>query len=67
MNEEPLIFTSKGNLPLADLEQRVSWEDDENNTVFTESYFLGDELVKRSVHVMAKRGVESLTGVSALG
>ena len=66
MTDTPLIYTSKGNIPLDSVEQRVNWQDDEFNTTFTESYFLNGELVKQSVHVMAKKGTEASMIASAL-
>ncbi len=53
--DEPLIYTNKGNLPLASLRYATAWEDAETYTKFIERYFLGDELVKESAHVMLKR------------
>lgn len=67
MNEMPMIHTSKGNLPVELLIQKVTWHDDEINTIFTESYYFGDELVKQSVHVMAKAGNEASIIASAIG
>ena len=55
--DEPLIYTSKGNLPIASLEYSNSWEDAEQYVKFIETYKLGDEIVKQSAHVMAKRGL----------
>ena len=67
MNEKPLIHTIKGNLPISDLEYRTKWTDDEDNTIFQETYLLDGEVVRQSVHVMSKRGVLA-TGIgSALG
>lgn len=55
--DEQLIHTSKGNLPVASLDYRPHWEDHPDSTVFVDEYFLGEESVKRSVHVLAKRGI----------
>lgn len=51
MTDEPLIYTSKGNLPVASLDYRCHREDTPENVILIEQYFLGEELVKRSVHV----------------
>lgn len=56
-NDTPLIWTSKGNLPIADLRYVHRREDTPGNVVFIEEYFLGDEVVKRSVHVLPVVGV----------
>lgn len=62
--DEPLIFTTKGNLPIASLEYRHEWQDGPDATVFVEEYRLAGEIVKRAVHVLGKRGV---TGESVAG
>ena len=59
--DEPLIATSKGNLPLASLRENVVWTDDENDTTCALEYWLGDECVRREVHIYKR------TGYSALG
>lgn len=64
--ESPLIYTSKGNIPVESLEYKTSWHDDPVNTIFTESYYQDGELVKQSVHVMAKIGNEATSIASAL-
>lgn len=55
--DEPLIYTSKGNLPIASLDYSYGWDDTENALVFWEQYKLGDEIVKRGAHVYTKHGV----------
>lgn len=57
-NDIPLIWTSKGNLPIADLRYEYFWEDSPEALKFTESYFLGDELVKSSSHLYLKNGLD---------
>lgn len=57
MNDQPLIYTSKGNLPIADLSYSTEWQDSQDATVFVEEYRLGDEVVKRSAHALSKHGV----------
>lgn len=61
---EPLIYTSKGNLPVASLEYRAEWDDQPDYVKLTETYTLAGEVVKQSAHVMGKRGFmsESLAG-----
>lgn len=54
---EPLIHTSKGNVPLSSLRYEHRREDVPGNVVFVEEYFDGDESVKRSVHVCPLVGV----------
>ena len=67
MNDDiPLIYTSKGNVPAAALTYETSWSDDANNTTFTETYLLEGEVVKRSVHVMTKKGLLAESLVSSI-
>lgn len=54
---EPLIWTTKGNLPISSLRYEHKREDTPGNIVFVEEYFLGDESVKRAVHVLPVVGV----------
>lgn len=61
---QPLIFTTKGNLPLAGLRQEVTWDISEDKIIFTESYFLGEECVKKSAHVKFLTGV-AMNGVAS--
>jgi hypothetical protein len=56
--EVPLIYTSKGNVPIDSLEYKTIWDDNENYISFTEQYFDGDELVKSSTHVYSKKPLE---------
>ena len=64
MTDTPLIYTSRGNLPVADLAYSTAWEDTAMSTVFIEEYRLGDEVVKRSVHALSKTGI---AGASVAG
>lgn len=57
MNEEPLIYTTKGNLPIASLEYSHAWDDRPDAIVFSETYKLDGEVVKHAVHVLTKVGV----------
>lgn len=61
---EPMIYTSKGNLPVSSLAYTTEWQDGADATVFIEEYRLGDEVVKRSVHALSKHGV---TGETIVG
>jgi hypothetical protein len=57
--EEPLIFTSKGNMLVSDLEYRHGWFETDNEISFIEEYLLDGEVVKRSVHSRLKRGLDA--------
>lgn len=61
MSGTPLIWTTKGNLPLAQLRQEIVWRETEHLVVFSERYYLGDELVKEQSHIKV------LTGATAEG
>ena len=52
----PLIYTSKGNLPISDLAYRTEWEDSPEHMIMAEIYEHEGEVVRRSVHVYKKQG-----------
>lgn len=54
---EPLIHTSRGNLPIASLQYETRWEDAPDYIKFVEVYRLDGEVVRESAHVYAKRGL----------
>lgn len=61
MMDEPLIFTSKGNVPIASLKYEYVWEVNEDYIKFVERYFDSDgEVVKESAHVCGLKGVVAL-------
>lgn len=64
---EPLIWTTKGNLPISNLRQETEWRVSEKVIVFIERYYLGDELVKESSHVKLLDGAEMNAGVGKIG
>ena len=51
---EPLIFTSRGNLPVADLKYEVFWHEYPETIKMVERYSLADEVVRESAHVYVK-------------
>lgn len=57
MSIEPLIFTTKGNLPVKDLAYATRWEVTDDYTKLIETYSLNGEVVRESAHVLTKRGV----------
>jgi len=58
--DEPLIYTSKGNLPISSLRYETVWHDTKDIMKFVERYLLGDEVVRESAHVYVKHGFTSL-------
>lgn len=62
----PLIYTSKGNLPINSLEYTTSWEEPPTEagllpsyTKFIETYRLDGEVVRQSAHVYHRGGSAS--------
>jgi len=66
MNEKPLIWTIKGNLPTESLTYETSWELREDYIKFSERYLLDGEIVKESAHVYSKKGVTGETVATSL-
>ena len=58
-----MIYTSKGNLPVSELEERVLWTDSTDETVCTIEHWHNGECVRRQPNVYVRKGVET----SALG
>lgn len=59
--DEPLIFTSKGNVPVSSLEYYIAWEDKPDYVKFREVYKdkATGEVVREDAHVLARRGQEA--------
>ena len=51
MSDVPLIWTSKGNIPIEGLEYLTEWNDLEDQVQFIETYKLDGEIVKRKVNI----------------
>lgn len=50
-----LIYTTKGNLPISDLEYSTTWEEVPGKyTKLIETYRLDGEIVRQSAHVLAR-------------
>ena len=49
MNEEPLIFTTKGNIPISGLQWQDGWEFSANGITYWSEYTLDSEVVRRDV------------------
>ena len=52
----PLVFTSKGNLPAHDLVHDVRWEETPMYVKLVETYSLDGEIVRESAYVLARQG-----------
>lgn len=56
--DEPLIYTSRGNVPIASLKFEVHWIVNDDYIQVIERYRAEDgEIVKEGAHVYSKRGV----------
>lgn len=66
MTEAPMIYTTKGNMPVADLEYLTAWQETEDYVKFVEIYKLNGEVVRESAHVLSRHGVTSEAAVSSL-
>lgn len=55
---EPMIWTSKGNMLVSDLTYHTMWHDSDECTQFREVYMLGEEVVRDSTHVYQKKPLE---------
>lgn len=62
----PLIYTTKGNLPLLDLEQRVVWTDNDAETICASELWDGDECVRREVHIYKRQGLSTLSNAGVV-
>lgn len=63
----PLIFTSKGNLPVESLEYQTSWDDQPGYISFKEKYLLNGKVVRENSHVYSKAGVLADGFAGAIG
>lgn len=59
MDATPLIYTTKGNVPIDSLTHCPTWEETDDWVKFIDTYTLDGEVVKQSVHVKTKRGVSA--------
>lgn len=67
MSEVPMIYTTKGNLPVSQLEYVTQWGENESEVAFAEEYRHEGELVRRSVHIMKKKGADMGTEQGRIG
>lgn len=56
----PLIYTVKGNLPIAELEQRVVWTDSPKETICASEHWHNGQCVRREVHIFKREGLTAL-------
>lgn len=65
--DEPLIWTTKGNIPIASLRYEHSWNITDDEISFVERYLQGDEEVKKNVHVLKTKGIFTISQVGGVG
>ena len=57
MNDEPLIHTTAGNVPVSSLVYATHWEATADYVKFIETYTLEGLVVRQSAHVLATTGL----------
>jgi hypothetical protein len=63
---EPLIYTSKGNVPIDSLTYTKDWKVDESFVIFREFWHDSDgNIVKNNVHMFALQGLAVMGGAQA--
>jgi hypothetical protein len=57
---EPLIYTTRGNVPIDSLDYSHEWLENENELRLVETYKAKDngEIVKQNVHIKIKQGLD---------
>ena len=66
MTEEPLIYTSMGNVPEKSLTYDKQWKVGEDIIIFTETWHDAEgNLVKNNVHMYAVKGLPPMGGAQA--
>jgi hypothetical protein len=59
MSDTPLIYTSKGNVPIDSLRYEHKWIDTKDETTLVEFWFdASDEVVKKNVHMFGRKPLE---------
>jgi len=65
MTDVPLIFTSRGNVPIESLRYEHRWTQNDDMVIFEEFWFAEDgEIVKNNKHALAKKPL-SISGEQA--
>ncbi len=60
MTDKPLIWTTKGNVPIEDLTYQTAWDVTDAYIKFVERYLdASGEVVKESAHVYDKVGISA--------
>lgn len=68
MTDKPLIWTTKGNVPIEDLTYQTAWDVTDAYIKFVERYLdASGEVVKESAHVYDKVGISAHGTAAAMG
>ena len=54
----PLIWTTKGNVPVESVRYETKWFVSNERIEFIETYFDGEEIVRQNVHISILKGEE---------
>lgn len=67
--EVPLMWTVKGNRPIAEMDRRVDWDDQPQYVAFRETWTdkLTGEVMSQSVAVYSKVGLEAMMEQGSIG
>jgi hypothetical protein len=64
--EQPIIWTSMGNMEESLLTQKVVWSDNDHETICQVEHWFEGECVKRACHVYLKEGANVLSQVGEM-
>ena len=64
---DPLIYTSKGNMLISSLRQEAVWTDNADETILASELWDGDECVRREVHIYKRKGLQVGAAVGLMG
>lgn len=61
ITQVPMIFTTRGNVPISSVKEMVIWQETKDARICVIEHHAEDgEIIKRSVHALAKLGLEAL-------
>lgn len=67
MMDEPLIYTTLGNVPVSSLKYEWGWEDTPTYVKFKERYLHNGVVVKENAHVLPRVGLTAAGETAQLG
>jgi hypothetical protein len=66
-SQVPLIWTSRGNLPEADLRLEVVWTVEDEYIKVVKRHYRGEEIVKEGADVLSLRGITGESVINSPG